>query len=78
MSCSGHDGKQFVGESRGFKRALWAIIAINALMFIIEMFAGVAAGSQALKADALDFAADTATSGSNWHATNLAGASCSA
>ena len=63
MSCSGHDGKQFVGESREFKRALWAIIAINALMFIIEMFAGVAAGSQALKADALDFAADTATYG---------------
>ena len=30
-------------------------------MFVVEMAAGALAGSQALKADALDFAADTAT-----------------
>lgn len=44
-----------------FRRALWAVIAINAVMFGVEIVAGSAAGSQALKADALDFAGDTAT-----------------
>jgi Co/Zn/Cd efflux system component len=53
----------FDGVSRGFKRALWAVIAINAGMFIVEMTAGVMAQSQALKADALDFLGDTATYG---------------
>lgn len=37
------------------------MIAINAVMFFIEMSAGIMSGSQALKADALDFAGDTAT-----------------
>jgi len=32
-------------------------------MFLAEMFAGHIAGSQALKADALDFLADTVTYG---------------
>lgn len=58
--CCGNQPK-FDGMSDGFKRALWAVIAINAAMFAIEMVAGQLAGSQALKADALDFAADTAT-----------------
>ena len=37
------------------------MIAINGTMFITEMAAGLAAGSQALLADALDFLGDTAT-----------------
>jgi Co/Zn/Cd efflux system component len=49
--------------SRGFRAALWAVIAINALMFVVEMTAGAIAGSQALKADALDFLGDTLTYG---------------
>ena len=40
---------------------LLAVIAINAVMFLVEMAAGFAAQSQALKADALDFAGDSAT-----------------
>lgn len=59
--CS--EKKQFDGASRGFRRALWAVIVINAVMFGVEMFAGAAAQSQALKADALDFAGDAATYG---------------
>ena len=51
----------FSGESKHYKRALWAVIAINAIMFCIEITAGYAANSQALKADALDFAGDTVT-----------------
>ena len=53
--------KVFDGISPAYKRALIAVIAINAAMFVVEMWAGVAAGSQALKADALDFAGDAAT-----------------
>ncbi|MEX0956784.1 MAG: cation transporter [Rhizobiaceae bacterium] len=61
MSAScGHD-HQFEGLSADYKRRLWAVIAINAAMFGVEMTAGQLAGSQALKADALDFFADAAT-----------------
>jgi Co/Zn/Cd efflux system component len=63
MSAGCCSNKEFDGASRGFRRALWAVIAINAGMFGLEMLAGAAAQSQALKADALDFAADAATYG---------------
>lgn len=59
-SCCGN-GRNFDGTSPGFRRALLAVIAINAAMFITEIVAGRLAGSQALQADALDFLADTAT-----------------
>ena len=52
---------RFEGLSASYRRALWAVIAINGAMFVIEMTAGFASGSQALKADALDFFADTVT-----------------
>ena len=45
-----------------YKRVLWIVICINGAMFLAEMIAGLA-GSQALKADALDFLADTVTCG---------------
>jgi len=61
-SCCHHEPK-FDGMSPGFKRALWAVIAINATMFVVEMTAGAVAGSQALQADALDFLGDTLTYG---------------
>jgi site-specific recombinase XerC len=41
--------------------ALWMVIAINAAIFLVEIVAGVVAGSQALRADALDFLGDTLT-----------------
>ena len=53
--------QSFDGTSPAYRRALWAVIAINAVMFFVEMSGGVLSGSQALKADALDFAGDTAT-----------------
>lgn len=55
------EDKSFDGSSPAYRRALWAVIAINAVMFFVEMSAGMMSGSQALKADALDFAGDTAT-----------------
>lgn len=53
----------FDGMTSGFRRALRAVIAINAVMFGVEMTAGALAGSQALQADALDFLGDTLTYG---------------
>ncbi|AZI37731.1 putative CDF-family cation efflux system protein [Caenibius tardaugens NBRC 16725] len=43
-----------------WRRALWIALAINAGMFGVEMFAGSAADSHALQADALDFLGDAA------------------
>jgi len=60
-ACSDHCSADFDGLSIAYKRALWAVIVINAVMFAVEMSAGFFAESQALKADALDFLADTAT-----------------
>lgn len=59
-SCCGNKAK-FDGATDEFKRALWWVIAINLLMFFVEMFGGALADSQALKADALDFLGDAAT-----------------
>lgn len=59
--CGCSSDVKFDGLSAAYKRALWAVIAINGIMFLVEMVAGTLAGSQALKADALDFLGDTAT-----------------
>jgi len=61
--CGCSAGVTFDGLSSDYKRRLWAVIAINASMFAVEMGAGVLAGSQALQADALDFLGDTLTYG---------------
>lgn len=59
--CGCGDSDKFDGLSATYKRALWGVIAINGTMFLVELGAGMLAGSQALKADALDFLGDTAT-----------------
>ena len=43
-----------------YRRVLWLVLAINALMFLLEIGAGLAAGSASLQADALDFLGDAA------------------
>ena len=60
--CCGHEAR-FDGMSADYKRRLWAVIAINAVMFVVEMGAGHAARSQALQPDALDFLGDAMTYG---------------
>jgi Co/Zn/Cd efflux system component len=60
--CCGHNAT-FEGLSADYKRRLWAVIAINAAMFFVEMGAGAYAGSRALQADALDFLGDSVTYG---------------
>lgn len=63
VSCCSGGMAVFDGMDVRYKRVLWVVIAINASMFLTEIIAGQLAGSQALKADALDFLADTVTYG---------------
>lgn len=42
----------------GYRRALWIVVLLNLSYGIVEMIGGFLAGSQALKADALDFLGD--------------------
>ncbi|MEK7244753.1 MAG: cation transporter [Pseudomonadota bacterium] len=44
----------------GFRRVLWVALAVNAVMFVVEVVAGWIAGSVSLEADALDFFGDAA------------------
>ena len=50
-------------ETAVYKRVLWAVLGINAAMFVVEVGAGLAAGSASLQADALDFLGDAANYG---------------
>lgn len=61
--CCGAGVPVFDGMNPRYRRILWAVIALNGIMFLVEMVAGHLAGSQALQADALDFLADTVTYG---------------
>ncbi|MEM7221954.1 MAG: cation transporter [Pseudomonadota bacterium] len=45
-------------RDRRYRRVLWAALVINVVMFLVEMAAGLAAGSVSLQADALDFLGD--------------------
>lgn len=61
MSAGHQHAATFAGMNEDYKRRLMAVTAINIDMFLVEMIAGQFAGSQALKADALDFFADGVT-----------------
>src|ERR1700754_4639358 len=61
--CCGHhqeDPGASPLQQAAYRRVLWWVLAINAAMFSVEIGAGLAAGSAALQADALDFLGDTA------------------
>ena len=63
-ACGCHGGVPvFDGVDPRYKRVLWTVIAINAVLFVTEIVAGHVARSQALQADALDFLGDTVTYG---------------
>lgn len=55
-SCSSTGGT----NNPRWRKALWIALAVNAGMFAVEMYAGAAADSRALMADALDFFGDAA------------------
>ena len=58
-SCCASSTKDTTRDPR-WRRALWIALGVNAAMFAAEIIAGVAGGSKALQADALDFLGDSA------------------
>ncbi|WP_321339382.1 cation transporter [uncultured Cohaesibacter sp.] len=62
-TCGCHGNPVFDGVDKRYKAVLWAVIALNGAMFVVEIIAGRMAGSQALQADALDFLGDFLTYG---------------
>jgi Co/Zn/Cd efflux system component len=47
----------------GYRKVLWIALAVNTMMFLVEIVASAASGSAALAADAVDFAGDAANYG---------------
>lgn len=61
MACNScASAKPDASRDPTWRRALWIALGVNAAMFVAEMAAGVAGGSKALQADALDFLGDAA------------------
>jgi Co/Zn/Cd efflux system component len=58
-SCCDNAPDPHLGNE-AYRRVLWAVLAVNAVMFTVEVMAGLAADSASLQADALDFLGDTA------------------
>ena len=59
--CDHGDIDQADLQIKSFRRALWAVLVINAVMFTVEFSSAFFAGSVSLQADALDFLGDTVT-----------------
>lgn len=62
-SCDCASQVKFEGLSPDYKARLWAVIALNAIMFVVETDGGTLSNSQALQADALDFLGHSLTYG---------------
>jgi Co/Zn/Cd efflux system component len=60
MVCNSCQPDQRGAPNPQWRRALWIALAINGGMFAVEIVAGIAGGSKALQADALDFFGDAA------------------
>ena len=50
-------------EPPGYRKILWIALLVNAAMFLVEIGAGITAGSMSLLADSLDFLGDAANYG---------------
>ena len=61
--CSDNCGSTHAPENPRYRKALWAALFINALMFLVEFVGGLQSGSVSLLADAVDFAGDAANYG---------------
>lgn len=58
--CCGPENNTDQLRDKAYRRILWIVLIINFVMFLVEVIAGVAAGSVSLQADALDFLSDSA------------------
>jgi Co/Zn/Cd efflux system component len=69
MTTHTHDHREhaccapLVPETDRFRTALWIALVVNLTMFVVEVAAGLAAGSSSLQADAVDFLGDAANYG---------------
>jgi Co/Zn/Cd efflux system component len=65
VNCCSNDESdlQTQFENESYRRILWIALIINGGMFLIEITAGLAAGSVSLQADALDFLGDAGNYG---------------
>ena len=63
--CSAHDGGGSLDrlQEAAYRRVLWVALFLNAGMFLVELVAGLAAGSVSLQADAVDFFSDAGSYG---------------
>lgn len=64
--CCGHEhlsGAPDPARDARYRRVLWVVLVLNAAMFLVEIAAGLAAGSVSLQADALDFLGDAGNYG---------------
>lgn len=59
-TCCGPDEAGANKNDPTWRRILWIALGLNAIMFGVEIVAGIAADSRALQADALDFLGDAA------------------
>jgi Co/Zn/Cd efflux system component len=59
-TCCGPDEADASNNDPTWRRILWVALGLNAIMFGVEIVAGIAADSRALQADALDFLGDAA------------------
>ena len=62
-ACCGPSAATSPPPSPRYRRALWTALVINAVMFGVELVAGLQAGSVSLLADAIDFFGDAANYG---------------
>jgi Co/Zn/Cd efflux system component len=54
-----------------YRKVLWFALALNMLMFVIELYSGLRAGSTSLLADSLDFLGDTVNYGISLFVLNM-------
>ena len=61
-NCCNHDSAPRHDDGR-YRRILWVALLVNLAMFLVEIGAGLKAGSVSLLADSLDFLGDAANYG---------------
>jgi Co/Zn/Cd efflux system component len=63
MSAHCHSHAIPEAQEPRYRRILWIALILNALMFVVELAAGLSSGSVSLLADAIDFFGDAANYG---------------
>ena len=73
MACCSNDScSSAAPPDARYRRVLWVALVLNGGMFLTEIIAGLAAGSAALQADAVDFLSDAANYGISLSVIGLA------